>query len=185
MLLLPLDFDNKPIIYTFISRLKLKLQANITMSKGVIHAIIALTLLVGACQPKEVSPDLTTALSGQHQVDYLIVDFATNQTYSGGPEIRSLAQFTRKNNNTLMIGIQIQDSNIQLNDFFQATVSPGNLSDDGLLIPGLESRYKLSYQISNKSSGVGEINLYKDGKIRGSIGYVNKDGYTVSVGILP
>jgi hypothetical protein len=155
------------------------------MSKCVIHAIVALTLLVGACQPKEITPDLTTALTGQHQVDYLIVDFATNQTYSGGPGIHSLAHFTRKNNNTLIIEIQIQDSTIQLNDFFQATVSPGNLSDDGLLIPGLESRYKISYQVTNKSSGVGEINLYKDGKIRGSIGYVNKEGYNVSVGILP
>jgi hypothetical protein len=155
------------------------------MSKCVIHAMIAFAMLVGACQSKEVTPDLTTALTGQHQVDYLIVDFATNQTYSGGPGIHALVHFTRKNNNTLIIEIQIQDSTIQLNDFFQATVSPGNLSDDGLGIPGLQSRYKISYEVSNKSSGEGGINLYKDGKIRGSLGYVNKDGYTVSVGIHP
>ena len=123
------------------------------MAKRVIYAIVALTLLIEACQPKEVTPDLTTALTGQHQVDYLVVDFATNQTYSGGPGIHSLAQFTRKNNNTLIIEIQIQDSTLQLNDFFQATVSPGNLSEDGLLIPGLQSRYKFHIRLVLRVQG--------------------------------
>ena len=155
------------------------------MNKFVLCTIGVLFLLVGACQQEENTPDLTTALTGHHPVDYLIVDQATNQTYIGGPTGGATIHISRKNNNTLLLDIDIKDSTIQLRDHLQASVSLDNLANDGLLIKGLINRYKLAYAIGHKGTGESSINLYNDGKIRGSVSYISRERYQVSVGIMP
>lgn len=152
------------------------------MNKLALLMLSLITLSLGGCRQndQEATPDLATSLVGQFKATYLIADPTTQQSSSSGS--LSLVQLERKNNNTLAVKVKIDDGAVQVNDRFDAVVTPTNLEGDGLLIPGLRSRYNLTASnLNGKGSGVSSLNLYQDGKIRGGLSYVNSLGQIVSL----
>lgn len=148
---------------------------------------LGLTILtLGSCQQsnQEAAPDLATSLVGQFRATYLISD-PTGQKSSLSGSL-SEVKLGRKNNNTLTVEVKINDGTVQVDDHYDATIAPTNLDGDGLLIPGLRSRYSLTApNLNNKGSGVSFLNLYQDGKIRGGLGYINSSGQVVSLAFIP
>ena len=146
----------------------------------VMLSLIMVTLAGCRQSNQEATPDLATSLVGQFRATYLISD-PTNQQGSASGSL-SLVQLERKNNNTLTIKVKIDDGAVQVNDQYEAVITPTTLEGDGLLIPGLRSRYNLTASnLNNKGSGVSSLNLYQDGKVRGGLAYVNSLGQIVSL----
>jgi|GEM_PF-4506667 len=152
------------------------------MKNRSIVLVFMLTFCLGACREKEVGPDLTSPLTGQFGASYLIVNLTTGVSNSG-PGTNSTVELRRKTNNTLLVTVKINDPQIQITDQFEATVTPTSVERDNVRIPGLRSVYEATYKTSVRSTGKSLINLYNDGKIRGSFGYVNSDSLMISLGI--
>lgn len=156
------------------------------MNKLALVLLVPVTTALGGCSRsnQDATPDLATALVGQFSATYLITDPTSQQSSSSGS--RSLVQLERKNSNTLTIKVTIDDGAVQVNDQYEAVITPTNLAGDGLLIPGLRSRYNLTASnLNGKGSGVSSLNLYQDGKIRGGLTYVNSLGQIVSLSFVP
>ena len=152
------------------------------MDKLALVMLGLITIALGGCKQsnQEATPDLATSLVGQFRATYLISDPTTQQSSSSGS--LSLVQLERKNNNTLTIKVKIDDGAVQVTDHYDAVITPANLEEDGLLIPGLRSRYNLTASnLNGKGSGVSSLNLYQDGKVRGGLAYVNSLGQLVSL----
>ncbi|CCH57047.1 hypothetical protein BN8_06446 [Fibrisoma limi BUZ 3] len=149
-------------------------------NRSIVLAFV-LTLWLGACREKEVGPDLTTPLTGQFGVSYLIVNLSAGVSNSG-PGANATVELRRKNNNTLTVTVKINDAQIQISDQFDATVTPTSLDNYHLRTPGLRSVYEVTYTTSDRSTGKSYINLFNDGTIRGSFGYVNPSDLMISLG---
>ncbi|GAB3899198.1 hypothetical protein [Spirosoma agri] len=152
------------------------------MNKFALIMLGLMAVILGGCSQtsQEATPDLATSLAGQFNATYLIVDPTSQQSPSSGS--LSLVQLKRKNNNTLTIEVKIDDGPVQVNDRYEAVITPTNLEGDGLLIPGLRSRYNLTApNLNRKGSGVSSLNLYQDGKVRGGLAYVNSTGQLISL----
>lgn len=152
------------------------------MNKLALVMLSLITIALGGCRQsnQEATPDLATSLVGQYKATYLISDPTNQQSSSSGS--LSLVQLDRKNNNTLAVKVKIDDGAVQVNDYYEAVITPTNLEGDGLLIPGLRSRYNLTASnLNRKGSSVSSLNLYQDGKVRGGLAYVNSLGQIVSL----
>jgi len=136
----------------------------------------ALLMGLGACRDKDTSPDLTSSLVAQLPATYLVTG-VDGKTLSGA---NATVEFERKSNDKLLAKIKINDGQVQVDDRLEITVMAIGLEGDGLRLPGLKSRYQLSYTYL-RNKGVSDVNLYQDGKIRGGIGYYKSTSQLVSV----
>ncbi len=160
------------------------------MKKHLILFLPLLMLATVACRDSsDVGPDLTTQLVGQYKIQYLVSSW-DGLVRQETPTAKAFLILERKNNSTLTVRVKIDDGPVQVNDQMEATVSLADKADDYLFLPNLDSRYKLIttyYTDRNKkqSEGISFLNRYRDGKIRGTLGYSQSTTRIFSIGILP
>ena len=136
-----------------------------------------------ACKPeKDPGPDLTTQLVGRYKAQYTIISTGTGPS-EGGPSPASTVEIQRKNNNTIIVLVTINDGIVQENNRFEARVSPDDA--DYPTAGSRPGRKKIgSYEVKTDTS-TGNLKLYDDRKILGGFIYNNAKRQQVILGIYP
>lgn len=154
------------------------------MNKLVWISCVGVATVLTACREvnQEATPDLASPLVGKFNVTYLIAG-PMSQTRQGGTG--SFVRLERKSNNTLLVKVRIDDGMVQVNDQYEARITPVSLQAYSQQEAGLRSRYSLTAANLSPLGGesVSQISLFQDGTIRAALGYVNSLGQTVSLGV--
>lgn len=158
----------------------------VAMKISVFTFIVSLIVIFGSCKEKEnPGPDLTSQLVGIHNTDYLILNQNDRSVVAQAKlnVANSLVKFSRKNNNTLIVQITLNDAKIEVKESFEAIVSEDNDSSDHFGRGGLLNNYRLIYKSTNGQEYNTGISLYKSGNVIGGLSYaVNKKDLIMSFG---
>ncbi len=145
------------------------------MKRTVFILVVFIVAVFESCKEKdEPGPDLTSKLVGEFNVRYQIVDMDNGKIISKADSIslNGVLKLTRKNNNTLIIQVDIKDGNIDIHDKMEGLVTEDKNQSDNLGRPGLLIKYRvLCKDLTGKALSDSGLNLYKDGAVRGGLGY--------------
>lgn len=151
------------------------------MKKTAFALSLAFALFFVSCKKeKDVGPDLTTALVGTYQGQYIIGGTGLSSAPEGGPSPASTVEIRRKNNNTIIISTNIDEGTVKEAASFEATVSPLDPSEDHSYFPDLKQFFKINVNFENRHSS-SQIGVYEEGRVRGVVVYVNGKRQTVGL----
>ncbi|MDQ6481859.1 hypothetical protein [Dyadobacter sp. LHD-138] len=146
------------------------------MKRTVFILVVFIVTVFDSCKEKEdPGPDLTSKLVGEFNVRYQIVDMDNGKIISKADSIslNGVLKLTRKNNNTLIVQVDVKDGNIEIHDKMEGVITEDKNQSDNLGKPGLLVKYRVLYRdLAGKSLSDSWLNLYKDGAVRGGLGYL-------------
>lgn len=149
----------------------------LTMKKLLYSILILFVLTFQSCKDKDPVIDFTTGLVGEHEITYVIRDSKTENIIASDSLMAAMATvtFVRKDNNTLIGEVYIDEPRIKINETFEATVGKDPDPVDYNQIPNSTAELDSKYLFLS-GSAMTHLSLYKNKKIIGQIAYANTMG---------
>ena len=130
-----------------------------------------------SCKQEDPPVDFTTNLVGEYEIKYIIQDAKTQKIIGSDSLISAVATvtFVKKDNNTLIGEVYIDDPRIKINETFEALVGKDSDPVDYMNLPVSEGELDGKYLVRIGSLTT-TLYLYKNKKIVGQLGYSNSMG---------
>lgn len=147
------------------------------MKKFVYLILISLTSTFQSCKQNDPPVDFTTNLVGEYEIKYVIKDAKTENFLASDSLISAVATvtFVKKDNNTLIGEVYIDDPRIKINETFEALVGKDPDPVDYMNLPVSEGELDEKYLV-RIGSLMTTLYLYKNKKIVAQLGYSNSMG---------
>lgn len=146
--------------------------------KNLILLFLLLTLITfQSCKQNDPPVDFTTNLVGEYDIKYIIQDTKTQKILGSDSLISAVATvtFVKKDNNTLIGEVYIDDPRIKINETFEALVGKDPDPVDYINLPVSEGELEEKYLVRIGSLTT-TLYLYKNKKMVAQLGYSNSMG---------
>lgn len=147
------------------------------MKKIVYPILILFTTTFPACKTDDPEVDFTTGLVGEHEVTYVIMDSKTKEIFGADSLNAGLSTITfkKKDNNTLIGEVYIDEPRIKINETFEATVGANADTVNYNPLPASVAELNSKY-LFRSGQAITHLSLYKNKRIAGDITYSNSMG---------
>ena len=134
-------------------------------------------IIFQSCKQEDPPVDFTTNLVGEYEIKYIIQDAKTQKIIGSDSLISAVATvtFVKKDNNTLIGEVYIDDPRIKINETFEALVGKDPDPVDYMNLPVSEGELEEKYLV-RIGSLMTTLYLYKNKKIVAQLGYSNSMG---------